>query len=145
MASATGLCMAGVKQSLSGQTYKIALYNGSDLALTMTDYTTTGEVTGTGYTAGGKEVTPTFVETTETVDSVTYTVLLMNVPDTTWANSTISAKTAVLYLTGSGKVLQMWDLTGGTGTAVTSSASDLTLDFPASGVSTSAFKLRWAA
>jgi hypothetical protein len=39
-------------------TYKIALYNAlADLSSSTTAYTTTNEITGTGYTAGGKTLT----------------------------------------------------------------------------------------
>lgn len=43
----------------SPYTYKIALYNGdANLNSTVTEYTTVNEVTGSGYTAGGKILTP---------------------------------------------------------------------------------------
>ena len=43
----------------SPYTYKIALYNGdANLNSSVTEYTTDNEVTGTGYTAGGKTLTP---------------------------------------------------------------------------------------
>ncbi|MEV0357088.1 hypothetical protein AB0H71_13605 [Nocardia sp. NPDC050697] len=52
----------------------------------------TNEVTGTGYTAGGATLTsPTFAYT-----SGTNTVTL-DAADTSWANSTITARYAVIY------------------------------------------------
>mgnify|MGYP003704739555 CR=1 FL=1 len=46
----------------SPYTYKIALYNAlADLDDTTTVYTTSNEVTGTGYTAGGEILTPTTI------------------------------------------------------------------------------------
>jgi hypothetical protein len=51
-------------------TYKIALYNAlADLSSSTTAYTTTNEITGTGYTAGGKTLTvipPDFSNTDQT-------------------------------------------------------------------------------
>jgi len=51
-------------------TYKIALYNAlADLSSFTTAYTTTNEITGTGYTAGGKTLTvipPDFSNTDQT-------------------------------------------------------------------------------
>lgn len=54
-------CLSGLENfSVSTPyTYKIALYTANaDLSYTTLIYTTTGEVVGTGYTAGGKTLTP---------------------------------------------------------------------------------------
>lgn len=52
----------------------------------------TGEVTGTGYTAGGQALTS---------KTITYTgatnIIALNAADTTWAASTITARYAVIY------------------------------------------------
>mgnify|MGYP003345932870 CR=1 FL=1 len=53
-------CLSGLENFAVGTpyTYKIALYNGNaDLDQTTLAYTTTNEVTGTGYTAGGQVLT----------------------------------------------------------------------------------------
>lgn len=52
----------------------------------------TNEVTGTGYTAGGQALT----SKTATYDSAT-NVTVFDAADTTWANSTITARYAVIY------------------------------------------------
>lgn len=52
----------------------------------------TGEVTGTGYTAGGAALTTKTV----TYDSVTNTTAL-DADDVTWPNATITARYAVIY------------------------------------------------
>jgi hypothetical protein len=52
----------------------------------------TGEVTGTGYTAGGA----TLASKTITYDAAN-NVIVLDAADTTWANSTITARYAVIY------------------------------------------------
>jgi hypothetical protein len=54
-------CLSGLENFAAGTsyTYKIALYTANaDLSYATTAYTTTNEVSGTGYTAGGKTLTP---------------------------------------------------------------------------------------
>lgn len=74
-----------------GNTFKIALYTSSaTLGASTTAYSTTNEVTGTGYTAGGNTLTsvsPTTSGTTAYVDFA----------DTTWTSSTITANGALIY------------------------------------------------
>jgi hypothetical protein len=52
----------------------------------------TNEVVGTGYTAGGQALT----SKTVTYDAAT-NVIILDAADTTWANSTITARYAVIY------------------------------------------------
>ena len=74
-----------------GSTFKIALYtNSASFDATTTAYTTSNEVTGTGYTAGGNTLTrvdPTSSGTTAFTDFA----------DTTWSSSTITARGAMIY------------------------------------------------
>jgi hypothetical protein len=74
-----------------GNTFKIALYTSSaTLGASTTAYSSSNEVTGTGYTAGGETLTsvsPTTSGTTAYVDFA----------DVTWANSTITANGALIY------------------------------------------------
>ena len=75
----------------SPYTYKIALYTASaDLNADTLAYTTTNEVTGTGYTAGGQALT---VLPTQT-DSGTAFISFNNV---TWAGSGFTARCALIY------------------------------------------------
>jgi len=53
----------------------------------------TGEVSGTGYTAGGQEL----VSKTITYDAVNNKVVL-DAADVTWPNATITARYAVIYV-----------------------------------------------
>lgn len=75
----------------TGNTFKIALYTSSaTLGASTTTYSTTNEVSGTGYTAGGQtltNVTPTSSGTTAFTDFA----------DVTWANATITANGALIY------------------------------------------------
>lgn len=74
-----------------GHTFKIALYTSSaSLDAATTDYTTSGEVVGTGYTSGGIALTnidPTSSGTTAFIDF----------GDATWSSATITAAGALIY------------------------------------------------
>lgn len=75
----------------TGDTFKIALYTSSaNLGPTTTTYTTSGEVVGSGYSAGGEtlsQVTPTTSGTTAYLDFA----------DVTWSSATITARGALIY------------------------------------------------
>ena len=54
-------CLSGLENFASGTSYvyKIALYTANaDLSYATTIYTTSNEISGAGYTAGGKTLTP---------------------------------------------------------------------------------------
>jgi len=74
-----------------GNTFKIALYTSSaTLGASTTAYSTSNEITGTSYSAGGNTLTsvsPTTSGTTAYVDFA----------DTTWSSSTITANGALIY------------------------------------------------
>jgi len=74
-----------------GNTFKVALYTSSaSLSAATTAYTTSGEVTGTGYTAGGKALTnvdPVLSGTTGFVD-------FSNI---SWTSATFTARGALIY------------------------------------------------
>ena len=77
----------------SPYTYKIALYNAlADLDDTTTVYTTSNEVTGTGYTAGGVVLTPTTI--LSDTDNNTAYVSFANV---TWSPATFTCRGALVY------------------------------------------------
>lgn len=102
MAITSALCTSFKKELLerkhdfnatSGHTFKIALYTSSaTLGASTTDYTSSNEVVGTGYTAGGVALTnidPTSSGTTAFIDFA----------DATWASATITAAGALIYNT----------------------------------------------
>lgn len=77
----------------SGHTFKIALYTSSaSLDAATTDYTTTGEVVGTGYTAGG-------VALTNVDPSSSGTTAFIDFNDATWTSATLTAAGALIYNT----------------------------------------------
>jgi len=80
----------------SGHTFKLAMFTSSaSLDATTTDYSTTNEVTGTGYTAGGGTLTnvnPTTSGTTAFTDF----------SDLTFSSATITANGALIYNTTTG-------------------------------------------
>ena len=75
----------------TGDSFKIALYTSSaTLDATTTAYSSSNEVSGTGYTATGNtltNVTPTSSSTTAYTDFA----------DTTWSSATITANGALIY------------------------------------------------
>jgi hypothetical protein len=86
----TQMLQAG--QNLATDTLKIALYTGfATLGPATTIYTTSNEVVGTGYTAGG--VTLTGVGISSTVDGVVYVTF----NNAVWPNSSFTARCALMY------------------------------------------------
>lgn len=81
---------------VAGDTFKIALYSSTaSLGPQTTAYTTAGEVTGAGYTAGGKVLTCNgvfFWNGTVYVDF----------DDISWHSSSITARGAMIYNTTAG-------------------------------------------
>ena len=74
-------------------TYKIALYDAlADLNDATTTYTTSHEVTGSGYTAGGIALTPTTI--LSDTDNNTAYVSFSNV---TWSPASFTCRGALVY------------------------------------------------
>lgn len=74
-------------------TYKIALYNGlANLNSDTLTYTTTNEITGTGYTAGGKPLT-IIPPTSSNVDKTAY----VSFSDVTWTSASFTCRGALIY------------------------------------------------
>ena len=75
------------------QVFKIALYtNSATLDYQTTAYTTTGEVSATGYTAGGETLTISQVPTTGSSGTVSY----YSFSNVTWTGS-FTARGALIY------------------------------------------------
>jgi len=108
----------------TSQSFKIALYtNSATLGATTTAYSTSNEVTGTNYTAGGEALTITQVPTS------TGTTAFLDFGNATWSTSTITARGALMYKVGSGNpAIAVLDF----GSDKTSTAGDFTIVFPAS-------------
>ena len=77
----------------SPYTYKIALYNANaNLNNTITGYTSTNEVTGSGYTAGGQVLTISNPPTQDTTNNIAF----ISFNNATWTGS-ITARGALVY------------------------------------------------
>ena len=106
----------------SADTFKIALYtSAATLGATTTGYTTSDEVSGVGYTAGGNTLSVSQVPTS------TGTTAWLDFADTTWTTATITARGALIYnSTQSNKSVAVLDFGGDK----TSTAGDFTIVFP---------------
>ena len=83
--------------SNTSQTFKIALYTSSaTLDATTTAYTTTNEVSGTGYTAGGNTLS------IAANPAASGTTVFLDLADTTWSSSSITARGALIYKSATG-------------------------------------------
>jgi len=107
--------------------YKIALYNANaDLNNTTVAYTTTNEITGTGYTAGGIVILPTVAS--DATNNTSY-VSFSNV---TWSPASFTCRGALIYNSTTGAAVCVLNF-GSDKTATTS----FQIQFP-SATSTSA-------
>ena len=81
----------------TSQTFKLALFTSSaTLDATTTSYSTTNEVSGTGYTAGGNTLT------IAANPASSGTTAFLDFADTTFASSSITARGALIYKSGGG-------------------------------------------
>jgi len=122
-----GMCSSFKQQILLGEhdmdtdTLKIALYtSAATLDASTTVYTTSNEVTGTGYTAGGNTLTGATV-------SLTGTTAFVDFSDTSWSTATITARGALIYNSSkSNKAVAVLDF----GSDKTSTGGTFTIQFP---------------
>jgi hypothetical protein len=113
----------------TGDTFKLALYTSSaTLDSSTTVYTTSNEVVGAGYTAGGG----TLVNATGS-PFLSGTTAFIDFDDYTWTSATISAAGALIYNSSkSNKAVAVLSF-GGT---FSSTAGNFTVSFPAATSST---------
>jgi hypothetical protein len=86
-------CLSGLENFAAGTSYvyKIALYTAlANLSYETLIYTTTNEITGTGYTAGGNTLTPIVPATTDQVAYISF-------QNTTWNPASFTARGALIY------------------------------------------------
>ena len=93
-------------QNLATDTLKMALYTAlSDIGPLTTAYTTTNEITGTGYTAGGEAVTGATI----TTDVQTGTVFV-DFNNVSWPGANFTVRGALIYnVTRSNKSVAVLD------------------------------------
>lgn len=112
----------GGVHDLDTDTIKIALYtSAATLGATTTAYTTSNEVAGTGYTAGGNTLASPVISADGTTGIVDFA-------DTVWSTSTITARGALIYnASKSNKAIAVLDF----GSDKSSSGGDFTVIMPA--------------
>jgi hypothetical protein len=115
-----------------GDTFKIALYTSSaSLGAATTAYSTTNEISGTGYTAGGNTLTRVDPSSSGTTGFTDFA-------DTTWSSATITARGALIYNnTDSNKAVAVLDF----GADKASTAGDFTIQFPAADASNAIIRI----
>lgn len=106
----------------TGDTFKLALFTSSaTLSSATTAYSSSNEVSGTGYSAGGNtltSVTPTLSGSTAILDF----------DDTSWSTATITARGALLYNSSkANRAVAIFDF----GSDRISTASTFLITFPA--------------
>lgn len=122
--------LAGVHAS--ADTYKIALYtSAATLDSTTTAYSTTNEVVGAGYTAGGLTLTGFAIGSSGTTAWVDFA-------DAAWASATITARGAMVYNSSkSNKAIAIIDF----GSDVASTNGTFTVQFPVPAAATALIRL----
>jgi hypothetical protein len=113
-------------------TMKIALYtNSATLDATTTAYTTSNEVVGTGYTAGGNTLTGNAISSGGTTAWITFS-------DSSWTTATITARGALIYdSTRANAAIAVLDF----GADKTSTAGTFTVQMPVAAASTALIRI----
>jgi hypothetical protein len=129
MAITTAICNSYKQEILEGvhastDTYKIALYTSSaTLGAGTTAYSSSNEVTGTNYSAGGVTLTGYTSGLSSSTAYITFS-------DPSWADSTITARGCLIYNSSkTNKAVACFDF----GSDVVSVSGTFTIDLPAAG------------
>ena len=116
-----------------GNTFKLAMYdNNASFTAATTAYTTSNEVSGTGYSAGGGTLTRVDPSSSGTTAFTTFS-------DLTFSTATVTARGALIYndtATGDPTVIVL-DF----GADKTSTAGDFTIQFPTADASTAIIRI----
>lgn len=137
MAITAALCTDAKQKFLDGthdaaDTYKIALYtSAAALDAATASYTTSGEVTGTGYTAGGQTLT---ARTSGTGSGQAW----IDFDDVSWPASTFTARGALIYNSSkSNAAVAVFDF----GADKSVSAGTFTLQMPVAAANTALIRI----
>jgi len=124
--------LLGGVHDLDTDTIKIALFTSSaTLGAATTAYSTTNEVSGTGYTAGGNTLTGATITSSGTTAIVDF-------DNTTWAASTITARGAMIYnASKANRAIAILDF----GSDKTSTDGDFTIQFPVADASNAILRI----
>tara|TARA_R100000455_G_C6254506_1_gene110593 strand:- start:121 stop:552 length:432 start_codon:yes stop_codon:yes gene_type:complete len=142
MAITSAMCSSFKKELLEGKhnflnsggdTFKLALYTSSaSLGAGTTAYTTSEEVSGTGYSAKGNTLTR--------IDpSLDGTTAITDFADTTFSSSTITARGALIFNEDTSGDTSVIVLNFGTDKA--SSSGDFVISFPAANASNAIIRI----
>jgi|TARA_R110000851_G_scaffold5937_1_gene24112 hypothetical protein len=139
MAITSGITISFRREILLGEhdldtnSLKLALYtNAASLSDGTTVYTTSNEVVGTGYSAGGVVLTGIDV----TTDS---SVAVVSITDAVVTASTITARGALIYNSSqANKAIAVFDF----GSDKSSSNGDFTVQFPAAAAATAIIRIK---
>ncbi len=139
MAITSGISISFRSQIMLGEhdldtdSIKLALYSSSaSLSDGTTVYTTSNEVVGTGYSAGGVVLTGIDV----TTDS---SVAVVSITDAVISASTITARGALIYnASQANKAIAVFDF----GADKSSTAGDFTIQFPAAAAATAIIRIK---
>jgi hypothetical protein len=138
MAITQALCTSFKEELLGGihdldtDEIKIALFTSSaTLGATTTAYSTTNEVSGTGYTAGGNTLSGATIATSGTT-------AYLDFADTTWSSATMTARGALIYNADkSNRAIAVLDFGGDK----TSTNGDFTIQFPTADASNAIIRI----
>lgn len=138
MAITQAMCTSFKTELLGGvhdidtDTIKIALFTSSaTLGAVTTAYSTTNEVVGTGYTAGGNTLTNATI-------SSDGTTAIVDFDNTTWLSSTITARGALIYNSAkANRAIAVLDF----GSDKTSTDGDFTIQFPVADASNAILRI----
>lgn len=124
--------LLGGTHDLDTDTIKIALFTSSaTLGASTTAYSTTNEVSGTGYTAGGNTLLGATI-------SLSGSTAIVDFSDTTWSSATITARGALIYNSSkSDKAIAILDF----GSDKSSTNGDFTVVFPAADASNAIIRI----
>ena len=116
----------------SGNTFKLALYTTvSGFSTGTTNYITTNEASGTGYSAGGTTLVNSTVTVAQNISFVSFS-------NATFSTATLTASCCLIYnSTDSDKSVASIDFGGDK----TSTAGDFTIQFPAAAASTAIIRI----
>jgi len=124
--------LLGGTHDLDTDTIKIALFTSSaSLDASTTAYSSTNEVSGTGYTAGGNTLSGATI-------SLSGSTAIVDFTDTTWSSATITARGALIYNSSKAdRAIAVLDF----GSDKSSTNGDFTVVFPAADASNAIIRI----
>lgn len=124
--------LLGGTHDLDTDVIKIALFTSSaTLGASTTAYSTTNEVVGSGYTAGGNTLSGATI-------SLSGSTAIVDFTDTTWSSATITARGALIYNSSKAdRAIAVLDF----GSDKSSTNGDFTVVFPAADASNAIIRI----